>query len=283
MTEKLIIEKVKNALVQAGSSFKNDKKEAYRNAIDREVNPHSKWALETILENARVAEKKHSPLCDDTGIPHLLLEVGPDKAVTGKLLDTIGEGVKEGLRHLPGRPMAILGSDIERIDQSGGLDDDPAAVEAAPVLIRRTNENVLRLHILMFGGGPAIRGKTYRVFHKHSTETVLSEIVDWAKESVSLLGCTPCTLGIGIGRSHYEASSLMLQALIDGSYERQSCVEMEITKRVNEADIGPLGLHGKTSVLATFMKVGHQRASGVRIVCMRPCCCFEPRVATVEL
>lgn len=283
MTEKLIIEKVKNALVQAGSSFKNDKKEAYRNAIDREVNPHSKWALETILENARVAEKKHSPLCDDTGIPHLLLEVGPDKAVTGKLLDTIGEGVKEGLRHLPGRPMAILGSDIERIDQSGGLDDDPAAVEAAPVLIRKTNENVLRLHILMFGGGPAIRGKTYRVFHKHSTETVLSEIVDWAKESVSLLGCTPCTLGIGIGRSHYEASSLMLQALIDGSYERQSCVEMEITKRVNEADIGPLGLHGKTSVLATFMKVGHQRASGVRIVCMRPCCCFEPRVATVEL
>lgn len=283
MTEKLIIEKVKNALVQAGSSFKNDKKEAYRNAIDREVNPHAKWALETILENARVAEKKHSPLCDDTGIPHLLLEVGPDKAVTGKLLDTIGEGVKEGLRHLPGRPMAILGSDSERIDQSGGLDDDPAAVETAPVLIRRTNENVLRLHILMFGGGPAIRGKTYRVFHKHSAETVLSEIVDWAKESVSLLGCTPCTLGIGIGRSHYEASSLMLQALIDGSYERQSCAEMEITKRVNEADIGPLGLHGKTSVLATFMKVGPQRASGVRIVCMRPCCCFEPRVSTVEL
>ncbi len=283
MTEKLIIEKVKNALVQAGSSFKNDKKEAYRNAIDREVNPHAKWALETILENARVAEKKHSPLCDDTGIPHLLLEVGPDKAVTGKLLDTIEEGVKEGLRHLPGRPMAILGSDSERIDQSGGLDDDPAAVETAPVLIRRTNENVLRLHILMFGGGPAIRGKTYRVFHKHSAETVLSEIVDWAKEAVSLLGCTPCTLGIGIGRSHYEASSLMLQALIDGSYERQSCAEMEITKRVNEADIGPLGLHGKTSVLATFMKVGPQRASGVRIVCMRPCCCFEPRVSTVEL
>ena len=283
MTEKLIIEKVKNALVKAGSSFKNDKKEAYRNAIDREVNPHAKWALETILENARVAEKKHSPLCDDTGIPHLLLEVGPDKAVTGKLLDTIGEGVKEGLRHLPGRPMAILGSDSERIDQSGGLDDDPAAVETAPVLIRRTNENVLRLHILMFGGGPAIRGKTYRVFHRHSAETVLSEIVDWAKEAVSLLGCTPCTLGIGIGRSHYEASSLMIQALIDGSYERQSCAEMEITKRVNEADIGPLGLHGKTSVLATFMKVGPQRASGVRIVCMRPCCCFEPRVSTVEL
>ena len=52
---------------------------------------------------------------------------------------------------------------------------------------------------------------------------------------------------------------------------------------MNEADIGPLGLHGKTSVIATYMKVGPQRASGVRIVCVRPNCCFEPRIATVVL
>ena len=52
---------------------------------------------------------------------------------------------------------------------------------------------------------------------------------------------------------------------------------------MNEANIGPLGLHGKTSVIATFMKVGSQRASGVRIVCVRPACCFEPRIASVEL
>ena len=51
---------------------------------------------------------------------------------------------------------------------------------------------------------------------------------------------------------------------------------------MNEANIGPLGLHGKTSVLATFMKVGPQRASGVRIVCVRPACCIEPRIASVE-
>ena len=60
-------------------------------------------------------------------------------------------------------------------------------------------------------------------------------------------------------------------------------MEKEITDRVNAAGIGPLGLGGKTTVLATFMKVGPQRASGVRIVCMRPCCCFEPRIAAVEL
>ena len=75
----------------------------------------------------------------------------------------------------------------------------------------------------------------------------------------------------------------MLQAQVDGDYNVQSEMEQEITRRVNEADIGPLGLHGKTSVLATFMKIGPQRASGVRIVCVRPTCCFEPRIASVEL
>ena len=135
----------------------------------------------------------------------------------------------------------------------------------------------------MFGGGPAIRGKTYRVFHKHSTQVVLDEIVNWATESVRQLGCSPCTLAVGVGRSHFEAASLMLQAQVDGRYDRQSDMERQITRRVNGANIGPLGLRGDTSVLATFMKVGPQRASGVRIVCLRPTCCFEPRIATVEL
>lgn len=278
-----IVELVRDTLVAAGSTFREDKKEAYRRAISGESDDKARWVLETILENAEAAEKNHSPLCDDTGIPHMVLEVGPDAAVTGRMLDAIREGIAEGLRKLPGRPMGIMGDDSHRIDQSGGLNPDSAGVEPAPILIRRCEENVIRLHVLMFGGGPAIRGKTYRVFHKHNTQVVLDEIVNWAKEGVAQLGCSPCTLAVGIGRSHYEATALMLQAQVDGKYDIQSDMEREITRRVNEADIGPLGLHGKTSVIATFMKVGPQRASGVRIVCVRPTCCFEPRIATIEL
>ena len=111
----------------------------------------------------------------------------------------------------------------------------------------------------------------------------MDEIVEWATEGVAQLGCSPRTLVVGVGRSHYEAASMMLQAQVDGGHDVQSEMEQEITRRVNEANIGPLGLGGGTSVLATFMKVGPQRASGVRIVCVRPCCCFEPRIATVEL
>ena len=203
--------------------------------------------------------------------------------VTGKMLDEIKRGVAEGLRKLPGRPMGIMGDDSHRIDQSGGLNPDSAGVDSAPILLRCCAENVIRLHILMFGGGPAIRAKTYRVFHKHDTQVVLDEIIKWATEGVAQLGCSPCTLAVGVGRSHFEAASMMLQAQVDGRYDVQSEMEAEITRRVNEANIGPLGLGGSTSVIATFMKVGPQRASGVRIVCVRPTCCFEPRIATVEL
>ena len=278
-----IVALVRDTLVNAGSTFQPDKIAAYRRAIDAERSEQAKWVLEQILANSEAAEKNRSPLCDDTGIPHLVLEVGEDCALTGKMLDAIRKGVAEGLRKLPGRPMGILGDDSHRIDQSGGLSPDPAGVEPAPILLRSCKDNVIRLHILMFGGGPAIRAKTYRVFHRHDTQIVLDEIVKWATEGVGQLGCSPCTLGVGIGRSHFEAASLMLQALVDGKYDQQSEMEREITRRVNGSNIGPLGLRGDTSVIATFMKVGPQRASGVRIVCVRPCCCFEPRIATVNL
>ena len=278
-----ILNLVSNALVEAGSTFRLDKKKAYRKAIETETNEKARWVLQTILDNADAAERNRSPLCDDTGIPHLVLEIGSDCAVTGTMLDQIRQGIAAGLRKLPGRPMGIMGDDCKRIDQSGGLNPDSAGVEPAPILVRRCEENVVRLHILMFGGGPAIRAKTYRVFHKHNTEVVLDEIVNWAKEGVAQLGCSPCTLAIGIGRSHFEATAMMLQAQVDGRYDAQSEMETEITKRVNEAHIGPLGLGGDTSVIATFLKVGPQRASGVRIVCVRPTCCFEPRIATVVL
>lgn len=278
-----IVSLVRGTLVDAGSTFRPDKKAAYRRAIKTEQNEKAKWVLEQVLANAEAAEANKSPLCDDTGIPHLVLEVGEDCAVTGKMLDAIKQGIAEGLRELPGRPMGILGDDSHRIDQSGGLDPDSAGVEPAPILLRRCAENVIRLHILMFGGGPAIRAKTYRVFHKHNTQVVLDEIVKWATEAVGQLGCSPCTLAVGIGRSHFEAASMMLQAQTDGRYDVQSELEREITRRVNAANIGPLGLGGNTSVLATFMKVGPQRASGVRIVCVRPTCCFEPRIATIDL
>ena len=277
------VEKVAATLVRAGSTFRHDKMKAYCQAIEKEKNNQAKWVMEQIVENANVAKREKSPLCDDTGIPHLFLEVGPNQAITGDLLNGIREGVMTGLMLLPGRPMAIKGNDKQRIDQSRGLSDNPADVLPAPIIIKPIDEEVIRLHILMQGGGPAIRGKSYRVFHKHNVNVVMEKIIEWAEEAVAQLGCSPSTLAIGIGRSHYEAAALMLEAQVYGCYDIQSEMEQMITDRVNKTRIGALGLTGDTSVLGTFLKVGPQRASGVRIVCLRPCCCFEPRIASVEL
>ena len=278
-----VIDKVADCLVRAGSTFREDQKEAYRRAIANEQLECSCWVMKKVLDNALIAEERRSPLCDDTGIPHLFLEVGSNKCITGSLLEEIKEGVRQGLRQLPGRPMAIKGDDYARIDQSGGLDEDSGALLPSPIRIKPVEEDVLRLTVLMLGGGPAIRGITQRVFHKHNVDVVIEEIVNRAIPAVSQLGCSPCTLAIGIGRSQFEATSLMMEAMVKGDFGVQSDFEKRITDKVNEANVGPLGLGGKTSVLATFARIGPQRASGVRIVALRPCCCFEPRRANVEL
>lgn len=278
-----IIDKVAQCLVTAGSTFREDQKEAYRKAIADEQIESSCWVMKQVLDNALVAEEHRSPLCDDTGIPHLFLEVGPNKSVTGALLEDIKEGVRQGLRQLPGRPMAIKGDDNARIDQSEGLDEDSGALAPSPILIKPVDEDIIRLTILMLGGGPAIRGVTQRIFHKHSVDVVIDEIVSRAIPAVGQLGCSPCTLAIGIGRSQFEATSLMMEAMVKGDFGVQSDFEKRITDKVNEANVGPLGLGGRHSVLSTFAKIGPQRASGVRIVALRPCCCFEPRRASVEL
>ena len=278
-----IIEKVASCLVTAGSTFREDQKEVYAKAIENETSSSSCWVLKQILQNAIVAETNQSPLCDDTGIPHVFIEIGKNYALTGQIMSDIKEGISLGLRRLPGRPMAIKGNDNKRLDQSGGLDTDSGAVEVAPFLVKNVSEDVFRLTVLMLGGGPAIRGITHRVFHKHNVDVIIEEIVERAKEGVSKLGCSPCTLAIGIGRSQYEATSLMMEAMAYGDYRYQTEFERKITEKVNDSNIGPLGLGGNHSILATFAKIGPQRASGVRVVALRPCCCFEPRRATINL
>ena len=78
---------VAETLVRASSTFRADQVEAYQKAINNETNTKAKWVLEQILDNAKAAEKSCGPLCDDTGIPHVMLEVGPGVSVTGKMLE----------------------------------------------------------------------------------------------------------------------------------------------------------------------------------------------------
>lgn len=278
-----IEEAVKDCLVKAGTTFREDQVQAYCNAIKKEDNPNARWVLEKILENARVAEKNVSPLCDDTGTPHAFVEIGADVILSKGWLSAINNGVVKGLRTMPGRPMAVRGNPIERIEQSKGLFEDPGKLSLAPVIVKPISGDKLKITVLLLGGGPEIRAKTYRVYHKRSINVVLEEIVKWIASEVKRLGCTPCVPAIGIGRTHVEAAALMLEAMKEGNLNQQDDLEKKVTELVNLTKVGALGLGGNITALGTFIKIGPLRASGVRIVSMRPCCCFEPRKATVVL
>ncbi|SDA50535.1 fumarate hydratase [Methanobrevibacter millerae] len=279
-----IIDKVSDSIIEASTNLSQDKRHALESAIENEVNENARWALKQILENYEVSQKSKFPLCDDTGIPHVIIELGKNREITSELISQINEGIYQGLNRLPARPMAVKGNSIERIEQSQGLFDDPGLMKPASFLIDNSqNPDTLNVHFLLQGGGPEIRAKTYRVYHKRSFDTVINEAIEWLKESLKLLGCTPSIPAIGIGRTHYEASSLMLKSMVYGNLDLQSKEEKYVSHKLNETNIGPLGFGGNTTVLGTFIKIGNQRASGVRIVSVRPSCFVEPRKSTVRL
>ena len=288
-----IIEDVSNTIIKASTNLSKDKYNALKKAISIEDNENALWTLNQILKNYKVANKVKFPLCDDTGIPHVIIEIGENREITGNLIAQINEGIKEGLNNLPARPMAVKGNDIERIEQSKGLYNSPGQMKAASFLIdsfsddstykRNISPDTLNIHFILEGGGPEIRAKTYRVYHKRSVVNVMDTAIGWLEESLKMLGCTPSVPAIGIGRTHYEAASLLLKSIVYGNLDFQNELEEYVTERLNKTNIGPLGFGGKTTVLGSFVNIGNQRASGVRIVSVRPSCFVEPRVATLHL
>ena len=78
-----ILNDISKAIIEASTTLSNDKYDALRRAIDSEENENSRWALKQILENYQVAQKTKFPLCDDTGIPHVIIELGSDRQITG--------------------------------------------------------------------------------------------------------------------------------------------------------------------------------------------------------
>ena len=284
---------ISDCIIEASTTLSDDKRVALKKAISLEHDDNARWALELILKNYEVAQKTKFPLCDDTGIPHVIVELGSDRQISGELIDQIHKGIALGLDNLPARPMAVKGDESQRIEQSCGLFEKPGKLAPASILVDSANDesgygrdispDTLNIHFLLEGGGPEIRSRTYRVYHQRSFENVVDTACGWLEESLRMLGCTPSIPSIGIGRTHYEATSLLIKSIAYGNLNNQSETEKYIAERLNETGIGPMGFGGRTTVLGCYLNVGCQRASGVRIVSIRPSCFVEPRVATLTL
>jgi fumarate hydratase subunit alpha len=277
---------VKNAVIEASTTFREDQLKAYQKALEKETNPQASWILELLLKNAEIARKNKAPLCDDTGIPHVLVEMGKEASLPVNFMEDIREGIKRGLRELPGRPMAVRGNAIERIEQSKGLYNDPGMVTLSPFIFDELdqgyNQDITRIHLFMLGGGPEIRARTFRVFHERDHQNILYELSNYLKEELPRLGCTPTIPAVGIGRTHLEANTLMLRAMAYGNLDNQTYLENKLTQTLNSFMVGALNMGGTVTALGSLIKIGPQRASGVRILSVRPCCCMEPRLSSFD-
>ena len=117
----VLVDLIKNAVVEASTTYRKDQLDAYKRAVRMETNENAKWVLELLLDNARIADANRIPLCDDTGVPHIIIEVGNNTRLPGWFFHDITTGIACGLKELPGRPMAVKGNSIDRIEQSKGL------------------------------------------------------------------------------------------------------------------------------------------------------------------
>jgi fumarate hydratase subunit alpha len=279
--------KIEKLLINVSTSYPQDRIDAFKRALDKETNENAIWALELMIKNAEIANKNNLHLCDDTGIPHVFIELAKDQNISFEFFEDIKKGIANGFKNLPGRPMAVKGNDLERIEQSKGLYNNCEMITPPSFLIdidsKDESNDCIKIHLLLLGGGPEIRAKTYRVFHKRDYEEVLNVAINRFKENLSLLGCTPSIPAVGIGRTHFEANSLLIKSMIYGNLNNQSDFENYITDELNKTNIGPMGLGGKTTTIGSFVKIGPQRASGVRILATRPCCFVEPRIGTIEI
>ena len=275
---------VKSAVIKASTTFREDQFNAYQNALEVETNPRASWVLDLLVQNAKIAHKNKTPLCDDTGVPHVLIEMGKGTILPGNFMGEVKQGIRNGLRELPGRPMAVKGDDLERIQQIQGLFSDPGEVTPPSFIFDEleADPEKIRIHVLMLGGGPEIRASTYRVFHRRDYREIFNKAAQWMKSELPKLGCTPCIPSVGIGRTQVEASTLMLKAMAYGNLEIQSELEKNLTQTINSFGVGALNMGGLVTALGSFINIGPQRASGVRILSMRPCCCVEPRVASFD-
>lgn len=274
---------VRQATVKAGSTFRPDQIKAYEAAIAKEDNAHAKWVLERILENALLAEKNGTVLCDDSGVPHIYVEIGDEISVDGRFFQAIIEGVQAGLRDMPARSMAVKGEPLVRLAQTDGLYEDPGMLVPGPMIVDKIKGKNINITVLLQGGGPELRGRTGIIHQKRSAENFLNTVIKWGQEEIKKLGCTPCVAAIGIGRSHVEAGMNMISAMAYGNLDQLDSWEKRITDALNQTETGPLGLGGNTTALGTFLKIGDLRASGQRSVTLRLGCCFEPRRGRLKI
>jgi fumarate hydratase class I len=222
-------------------------------AYEREQSPAAKDAIAQILTNSRMCAEGHRPICQDTGIVNVFLDVGMDVRwdgfANGSLEDAINEGVSRAYLDPDNKLRGSVLAD-PLFTRKNTKDNTPAVIHTRLVPGRTVSINVAAK-----GGGSENKSKFAMLNPSDS-------VVDWVIKTVPTMGagwCPPGMLGIGVGGTAEKAMLMAKQALMDpidmhdllarGPTDKTEELRIELYTKVNALGIGAQGLGGLTTVL----------------------------------
>lgn len=256
-----ITKEIKRLCIQANYFLPEDIKERLSIAYDEENYDIAKDILSKIIENSNIAEEEALPICQDTGMACVFLEIGQDVHINGKSIEeAVNEGVRLGYEEGYLRK-SIVKDPINRINTK---DNTPAVINYKIVPGEK-----IKITVAPKGFGSENMSKIKMLKPSDGLEGVKRFVLETVKEA-GPNPCPPIVIGIGIGGNFDRAALLAKEALLrpvnkrnqNGFYEQ---LEIELLDIINNTGIGPQGFGGKTTALAVNIETFPTHIAGLPV------------------
>jgi fumarate hydratase subunit alpha len=277
---------VARLIVEANYTIPADILDALRVAVTREESPIGRRTLEQLVRNYEVAASERVPVCQDSGVAVVFLEIGQDVHwVGGSLHDAIHAGIREGTRSGYLR-RSVTGDPTRRLKMAW----EPSSAEERPYDVGVIHTEIVpgtgvRLTVASKGFG-AENMSAMRMLVPADGVPGIIEVVVETVERAGANACPPIIVGVGVGGT-FDASALLAKkaALRDLTIRnpRPDLAELESTllDRVNASGIGPQGLGGRVTALAVNIEVLPTHIAGLPVAVNLGC--HSTRRMTVDL
>ena len=240
-----IIKNIKEMCIEANLSLTEDMKCRFKNATESEKSPLGKQILNQLQENMEIAAADQIPICQDTGMAIVFLNIGQDVHIEGMdLHDAVNEGVRQGYTEGYLRKSVVK----DPLIRENTKDNTPAIIHYNIV-----EGDKVKIDVAPKGFGSENMSKVYMLKPSDGIEGVKNAIIDCI-EKAGPNPCPPMVVGVGIGGNFEKCTELAKKALLRpvGSHSDKEYVkemEKELLERANNLGIGPQGLGGNTTVL----------------------------------
>jgi len=256
-----IIEGVEKICIGANYDLGEDVMQGLENALQVEVSPLGCEILERLIENAQIAHNERVPMCQDTGMAVLFVEIGQDlHVVGGTLTAALNEGVRRGYEKGYLRK-SMVKDPFERINTG---DNTPAIIHYDIVA-----GDSLRITVAPKGIGSENMGSLKMCKPSEGLEGAMQFVVDTVDQAGSN-PCPPIVVGVGVGGTMEKATFLAKKALIRSLGEanldpRLAKIEQQLLERINRLGIGPQGFGGTVTALAVHLEVFPTHIGGMPV------------------